>query len=76
MNELHQHTCHHLVSRKNGKINTCSIDGLGTIHLSLDNSQDLMLKDVRYVLGITWYQAKNVKVIFVALIVLAPYIFL
>ena len=30
--------------------NACNIDGIGTIHLSLDNGQELVLKDVRYVL--------------------------
>ena len=32
-----------------GNNNACNIDGIGTIHLSLDNGQELVLKDVRYV---------------------------
>ena len=35
-----------------GNNSACNIDGLGTIHLSLDNGQELVLKDVRYVPGI------------------------
>ena len=35
-----------------GNNHACNIDGIGTIHLSLDNGQELVLKDVRYVLGI------------------------
>ena len=32
--------------------NAFNFNGIGTIHLSLDNCQVLMLKDVRYILGI------------------------
>ena len=35
-----------------GNNSACNIDGIGTIHLSLDNGQELVLKDVRYVPGI------------------------
>jgi hypothetical protein len=35
-----------------GNNNACTIDGIGTTHLSLDNGQELVLKDVRYVPGV------------------------
>jgi hypothetical protein len=34
-----------------GNDNACNIDGIGTIHLSLNYGQEYMLNDVRYVTG-------------------------
>ena len=35
-----------------GNNHACAIEGIGTMHLTLDTGHDLVLKDVRYVQGI------------------------